>query len=161
MHLVWQEILTHALGFVILVWLLRRFAWQPLLGSLDARRGKIAGDLASVERAKQEIGRLQQEYQTRLAKIEDEARAKIQEAIRDGRQVAVEIQEQARREAQAVLDKTRESIALEIAQARVELRDRIAELAVEATEKLITERLDTAKDRAFILKTLDELERSR
>src|SRR3989338_5984587 len=99
MQVIWQEVLTHALGFVILVLVLKRFAWRPLLELLDARRQRIEQEFARIEQTKTQLETLQREYQTRLAQIEQEARAKIQEAVAEGKRVSLEIQEQARAQA--------------------------------------------------------------
>ncbi len=156
MHIIWQEVLTHALGFVILVWALKRLAWRPILRLLDERAQRVASEFKEIEQTKAQLGTLQQEYHTRLAHIEAEARQKIQEAVADGKRVSLEIQEQARAQAAQVLAQARENIQLEIAKAKVELRDRVAALALEATERLLAEKLDTAKDEALIMRFLDD-----
>ena len=80
MQIIWQEIVTHIVGFVVLLVLLRRFLWTPLLTALDARRTRIAQGLADVERAKADIERVKEEYSRRLTTIEDEARVKLRES---------------------------------------------------------------------------------
>ena len=161
MQLLWQEILTHIVGFVLLLVLLRRFLWAPLLGALDARRAGIAQGLADVERATADIERLKDEYSQRLTTIEDEARVKLREATLEGKRIATEIQEQAHTEARKIIEEMKGKLHLEIAQAKVELRNSIAALAVDATERLLKERLDADKDRALVTKFLGELESTR
>ena len=160
MQILWQEVLTHALGFVLLVWVLRRFAWRPVFQLLDERRDRVAKEFQQIEQTKAQLETLQREYQARLARIEAEARAKIQEAIAEGRRVSAEIQEQAREQAAKTLAQTRVSIQLEIDKAKLELRDRVAQLALAATEKLLAQKLDQAKDEVLVLQFLDEAERS-
>ena len=160
MQLIWQEMLTQALGFVVLVAVVRRFAWQPVLRLLDDRRQRIADEFARLEQTKGQLETLQRDYQTRLAQIEQEARAKIQEAVNEGKRVSTEIQEQARAQATQVLTQARENVQLEIAKAKVELRDRVAKLTLEATEKLLSQKMDAAKDEALVLRFLDEAEHS-
>ena len=91
-----QQILSQSVAFLLLLIVLRRFAWKPLLGVLDARRQKIEDDLRQAAQQRAEVARLQQELDQRLAAISDEARAKIQQAIIEGKRVAVEVQEDAR-----------------------------------------------------------------
>ena len=150
MQIVWQEMLTHIVGFVLLLWLLRRFLWTPVLGLLDARRHQIAQSLADVERAKADIERVKEEYGQRLTKIEDEARVKLREATLEGKRIATDIQEQAHAEARRIVEEMKAKLHLEIAQAKVTLRDQIAALAVDATERLLRERLDSGKDRELV-----------
>lgn len=158
MQILWQEILTHIVGFVLLLVLLRRFLWKPLLAALDARRTTIEQGLADVARAKQEIEHVKVDYSQRLARVEDEARVKLREATLEGKRIATEIQEQARGEARKIVEEMKAKLHLEIAQAKIELRDRIAELAVDATERLLKERLDASRDKELVTKFLGELE---
>ena len=158
MQIIWQELLTHVVGFLLLLWLLKRFLWKPLLMSLDARRQHIEQSLADVERAKREIERVQQEYAQRLQRVEDEARVKLREATLEGKRIATEIQEQSRAEARKLIEEMKAKLHVEVAQAKIELRDRIAELAVEATQHLLHEQLDAQKDRQLVTRFLTELE---
>ena len=53
-----QEILTQAFGFAVLLFILKRLAWKPILELLETRRNKIASGLDEIERAKQELANL-------------------------------------------------------------------------------------------------------
>lgn len=152
------QLLAHAIGFIILVALLKRFAWGPLLGVLDQRRRQIASGLDEVVRAKQEMAALKTQYEQELARIEESARQKLVEAVNQGRRVAAEIEEEARARAQLELLKTKETLALEVTKAKTVLRDQIVTLAVEATEKLLRSRMDETKDRALVEQFIAELD---
>ena len=152
-----QQILSQALSFLLLLWVLKRFAWKPLLGVLDARRARIEEDLRQAAATKDEMRRAQEELVQRLAKINEEAREKIQAAVQDGRRMASEIQEDARAQAQAILAKSNEAIALELAKAKVSLRDEIADMTVDAVERILRQRCDTDADRKLIASIIDEL----
>ena len=136
-----QQILSQALTFVLLVVVLKRVAWKPVLALLDARRAKIEGDLRDAERIKAEMTALQQDYAQRLATIDEEARAKIQQSIQDGRRIASEIQEEARAQAQGIIAKSSETIERELAQAKVGLRDELAELTATAVQRLLNKKI--------------------
>lgn len=152
------QLLSHAVGFVILVWVLRRFAWGPLLGVLDERRRRIAAGLDDVEQAKQEMAALKVRYEQELARIEEAARKKLLEVVNEGRRVAAEIEEEARAKAHTSLSNTKETLELEVAKAKIELRDQIVTLAMEATEKLLRRRLDEPHDRQLVEAFLTELD---
>jgi|SRR3989338_945179 len=152
------QLLVHATGFAVLVWLLKRFAWGPLLGVLDQRRRQIASGLDDIVRAKQEMGALKTQYEQELARIEESARQKLVEAVNQGRRIASEIEEEARARAQLELRKTKETLALEVTKAKTVLRDQIVTLAVEAAEKLLRGRLDETKDRALVEQFIAELD---
>ena len=155
----WQQILSQAISFLTLLWLLRRFAWRPLLGILDERRARIEEDLRQAAQRTADLERLQADYAKRLAKIEDEARTKIQQAILEGKRVASEIQEQARAQGSAVIAKSKETVELELAKARVTLRDQVAAMTMEAVERILRQKLDPKTDRQLVETVLDELDR--
>ena len=134
-----QEILTQAFGFLVLLFILKRLAWKPILELLETRRAKIASGLEEIEHSKQDLANLKVDYDKRLSLIEEEARAKLQEAIQEGKKMAREIQDSARNQAKELLLKTKEDIELEAAKARVTLRKEIVNLAFAATEKLVKE----------------------
>ena len=55
MNLEWQQILTHLLGFAIAVWLLKRYAWGPLLSIMEERRNKIVDEFKHIEDEKESV----------------------------------------------------------------------------------------------------------
>jgi F-type H+-transporting ATPase subunit b len=154
-----QQILSQAVSFVLLLWVLRRFAWRPLLTLLDQRRARIEEDLRQVAQAKAEAARLQEEYARRLTAIEEEARTKIQQAILEGKRIAIEIQEQARAQGQTLVTKAKETVELELAKAKVTLRDQVAAMTIEAVERVLRKKLDEHADLALVNSVVDELDR--
>jgi len=152
-----QQVLTQIVGFLLLLALLRRFAWGPLLGVLDERRQKIASDLASIDEGKAEIERMKQAYQAQLADVDSHARLRMQEAAAEGARQARDITDAARQEAQALLEKAGRDVQREVAQARIALRDEIATLAVAAAAQIIRQELDATRNRALVLRYIDEV----
>lgn len=161
MKLIWQEILTHILGFLVILVLLRIFAWKPILKLLDERKKRIASEFDNIEKAKQEMAKLREGYELKLKEIDLEARKRIQEAIAEGQKMAADLQVEAREEAKKVLDRAKENIELEVAKAKVELRDDIVNMAILATEKIINERLDDAKHKELIVEFIEGVEKIR
>ncbi len=156
MNLEIQQILTQAIGFLVLLFILKKIAWKPLLSLLDERREKISSEFQSIERTKSELSRLEQDYKARLAEIDAQARQKIQEAISEGQRIAVDVQEKAREEAKNILNKAKDNIDLEIAKARVELRNQVASLAIKAAEKVIKEELSEERHKRLVTEFIDE-----
>lgn len=153
-----HQVLSQAVSFLILLWLLKRFAWKPLLVLLDERQERIERDLSEAAQRKAEMERLQVEYAKHLERINDEARAKLQQAILEGKRIAAEIQEQARAQGQALVQKSKETIALELAKAKVTLRDELAAMAMGAVERLLRQKVDAKADRQLVDDVLKELE---
>lgn len=158
-----SQFITNILAFLLLLAILKKFAWGSLLKLIDERRAKIASEFEGIERAKQELAKIKQDYQEHLAKIEEEARGRIQQAVNEGRRVAAEIEEEARAHSRETLEKTKEAVALEVAKARVELKEQVVDLAIQATHKILQQNLDEETDRRMIeafIKEINTLEKS-
>jgi F-type H+-transporting ATPase subunit b len=152
------ELLTQVVGFLLAVWILKLFAWKPLLGMLEQRRARIKSDLDEAEQSKKQAADIMAEYQKQLKEIDQTARVKIQEAISEGNRVAAEIREQSRAEAKDIISKAREDLSRDVAKAKVELRNDMINMAVTATEKVIAEKLNDEKHRQLIGRFIDEVE---
>jgi F-type H+-transporting ATPase subunit b len=158
MHIDWGQIVTHIIGFLIAVWLLKRYAWQSILDFIDKRRETIAGTFAEIDQQKSLIAEQQTHYEMELENIEATRRAKIQEAARDASRLAAEIKEEARRETIQMRDKAKQDIDIELDKANAILRDRMIKSVFTVTEKVIRERLDKEKHNRLIDEFLAEVE---
>ena len=152
------QIVTTVLGFFLLVVFLKKFFWSAILRMLDERRSTIEGRFRQIEQTQATLAGLQETLNRRLTVIDEEARAKIQQAILEGKRIAGEIQEEARAHAQAVIAKSKETIEIELAKAKVSLRDDLADLTVEAATRLLGERCDADADRRLVRSIIDGLE---
>lgn len=161
MNLEIQQILTQALGFLILLFLLKKIAWKPLLTLLDERREKISSEFKNIERVKSDLSRLEEDYKTKLAEIDAQARLRIQEAISEGQRISMEIQEKAREEAQKTVEKAKANIEMEVAKARVDLRNQVAGMAIRAAEKILKEELNEERQKRLVTDFIEEAERVR
>ena len=152
------ELITQIIGFILAVWILKKFAWKPLMGMLDQRREKIKTDLDSAEKTREDANATLADYQLKLKEIDAEARTKIQEAISEGNRIAADIREEARTEAKDIISKARDELSRDIAKAKVELRNDMVNMAIAATERIIAEKLDDEKHRSMLSQFLDEVE---
>jgi F-type H+-transporting ATPase subunit b len=153
------QIVTHIIGFVIAVLILKKFAWKPLLSMLEERRSKIKSEFDSVEKERKKTEELYSEYQTKLKEIDSLARTKIQEACREGQGMANEIKENARSEAKQIVARTREEIQRDLEKAKVQLRDDVVSMTLQLAEKIIQEKLDRKKDGELIAQLVDDMKR--
>jgi len=144
-NLIPAEIIVQLLAFMIVFFTLRKLAWKPILDSLEARRAKIRHEFESIEAARREIETLKADYAARLAKIEEEARSKVQDAVEEGRKISRDIQEKARAEAQDVFEKMQQNLDLEIAKAKLVLKKSVVELSLQVAEKVLDEHLTDTK----------------
>ncbi|MFH1208664.1 MAG: F0F1 ATP synthase subunit B [Candidatus Omnitrophota bacterium] len=153
------EVLVQLVAFLIVFFMLKKFAWKPLLAIIRARRERFESEWGGIEKTKREVALLQKDYLAHLQKIEEEARAKMQEAVQEGRRLAREIQEKARLESQTSFEKAKANIELEVQKARLTLRQEIVDLSIRVAEKILTEKMDAAHQEKKALEILGELEK--
>ena len=156
----WQQLLTHALGFLIFFWVLKKYAWGPLLNLLDERRSKIVDQFEQIELEKENAAKLNAEYEAKLRDIDNERRAEIVKAVDEGKKVASEMKSAAQQEAKEIAEKNKKDLEREVAKAKVQLRDEMVAMTMSAAEKVIHERLDDAKHRELIDKFIANLEKA-
>jgi len=143
--------------FFVLLGVLYKFAWKPILTLLDQREESIRKSLDDVDRIKGEMEKLDATCVKRLK----EAEAKGQEMIEDARKAAGEaahiIEHQAREEARIQLENALRDIKEETQKARMILREESADLAIELAGKLVEENLDADKNRRLINRIIKKI----
>lgn len=158
MGLEWQQIVTQILGFLIALWLLRRFAWKGLLEFMEKRRRAIASSFEEIENKRNEVEAQKSKYEQELENIEAARRTRIQEAALEAGKLAAAIKEEARRETVALREKAQQDIALELDKANALLRDKMVDAVIASTEKVINQELDRDKHKKLIGDFLDEFQ---
>lgn len=153
------QLITHIIGFVIALWILKKFAWQPLLGLLDERRERIKNSFDEIDAKNAEAESLNQQYQAKLRDIDAEARKRLNEAVQEGEKIAAKIKDDARNDAKDVMARTKSEIEQDFAKARIQLKEDVVNLTINATEKIIRERLDTQKHRELIGRFIEDVEK--
>lgn len=159
LHIELPQLFTHIVGFLILLWVLKRFAWKPLLGLLDERTERIKSSFDEIDAKKAAAETLHQQYEAKLREIDAEARKRLTEAVQEGEKIAAKIKEDARSEAKEVMTRTKSELAQDYAKARIQLKEDVVDLTINAAEKIIRERLDTAKHREMIGRFIDDVEK--
>lgn len=137
-------------AFLILFFLLYRFAFPAIIGMLDARAARIRESLEKAEQTRIEAERLLEEYKQQLA----EARGEAAKVIEQGRKVAEAMKEEiiakANEEAAQIIAKAREAMEAERRAAVAELQGEVAQLTVAVAGKLIGQQL-SAEDHARLI----------
>ena len=136
--------------FLVVLFVLKKFAWPQLLAALDEREKRISDAIAAAEQARQEAEEVLREHRQKLAAADEEARQVVAEAREAGANVRQTIVSQAREEAERMLDQARTSIESEKRAAIAELRRETANLAVQAAGALIDANLDDEKNRGLV-----------
>lgn len=136
--------------FLLLLMVLYKFAWKPILAALDAREESLRRSIDEADRIKEELKKIEE---TRL-KVLSEADQKAKEIIAQSRKAAIEaantIQKKAKEEAQILLENSRREMKEELKKAQADLRQESAQIAVGLAAKLIEENLTDEKNKKII-----------
>ena len=137
MDLEFKQILTQIAGFIILLWLLKKFAWGHILNMLDERRNKIASEFQAIEESKKDLSILKIEYESKLSEIETYTQTRLREGIKEGERIAKEIIDKAREEAIKLLKEKEQEIRKEREKALRDLESRIIDISVTIASRVI------------------------
>ena len=135
--------------FVVVLLVLKRTVWKPLLGALDEREARIRDALEGAESVRQQAQSTLEEHQKLLAGAEAESRQIIADAREAAEKVRQGIVEDARSEAQLTVEQARRTIESETTAAVSELRREVADLAVQAAGAIIDAHIDAASNRTL------------
>lgn len=160
MEIHYQLLITHSVGFLITLWILKKFAWGPILGLIDERRDKIAGEFENIENEKLKAADLTAEYESKLKGIDEERRTQLVDAVNEGKKIAEEIKSAAHEETKKASAKASEELGREVAKAKVQLKEDIISLTIAAAEKIIRERLDDAKHHEMIGAFIEDMKKA-
>ena len=151
-------VVTQIAGFLILLWALNKWALGPLLGVLEARRAKIAGEFAAAERAQALAQEEKSRYEQELRGIEARARQRLTEAVAEGQKVGAQIRQQAQAEAAVRLERAQDDIARENEKAKELIKEQVIDLALRSAEKILRQKLDEPAQRRLAGEFIDEVE---
>ena len=148
------------LTFALLIALLARFAWKPLLGALETREKSIQESIDKAQNDQETAEELLREHQGLLDQARRERAEAVSEGQRDAEKLKAEILDEARKQREQLLAQTQAQVDAGMRQARGELRSVAVDLAIQAAEKLLTSNLDDATQRRLVEEYLADLEKS-
>jgi len=145
------------LSFLVLLIVLAKFAWNPILKMLGDREGQIRNALEQADRARTEASEMMKQNEKNLARAEEE----YQKMIREGKALAEKIRDEivvkAKQQAEQELKHAAEEIQRNVDAAKLQLRSEIADLAIKATEKILEETLDENRQKKLTDSVINKL----
>ena len=142
---VWQTLL-----FVLLILLLKKYAWKPILNAVNEREEGIKNALDSAEKAKREMENLQADNQKLLKEARLEREAMLKEARDMKNKMIEDAKDQAKEEANKLIAQAQATIETEKKAAIAELKSQVANLSIDIAEKVVKEELSN-KDKQIKL----------
>ena len=144
--------------FLVVLFVLGKFAWKPILGALQKREDFIRDSLAAAKRDRDEAERRLKEYSDKIVAARSEATAIVDEGRRDAEVVKRQIEEESKAEAKANLERARREIQIATDSAVKELYSLTAKLATDVAAKIIRKELNPREHERLVKESIDELE---
>jgi F-type H+-transporting ATPase subunit b len=160
-----MELVTPAIGlifwttvvFLLLVILLRKVAWKPILNAVDERNNSIKESLLAAEKARNEMSELTSNNEKIIAKAKADRDVLLKEAREMKSQIISQAKDKASIEAEKLVNSAKEQISNEKMKALTELKNHVADLSIEMTEKiLLVELSDSEKQKKLVNDALKE-----
>lgn len=143
--------------FVLLLFLLKKIAWKPLLTALNTREQSIKDAIEGAERIKAEAQQMIAENKKAMADANAESMRVLNEAREAAGKVKDEIVSKANEQAKQILEQSKRDIQTEKESALTELRSEVADLAIKTAEKVIRENLDETKQKKIVNDFLNQI----
>ena len=144
--------------FLVLLTLLAKFAWRPLLKALEERQALIRKSLDDAQQARQELERLQHQSQQILAAARAEADSIVSQSRSDAERLRQELKQSARAEAATIVKNAERQIELQTHQALRQIRQEAVDLSVAIASKLLGRNLSKEDNDRLIQQTLDQFD---
>lgn len=148
--------LSQIVNFVILLLILQRFLYKPILNMLQQRQERIRESMEYADRVKREAERAQEDYEKKIEESRREAQAIIAQAMQQAERLREEILAKAQDEAREIKAKALEDVEYERKRVVAELRDQVADLAILAAGRVLGKALDEKTHRQVVADFLDE-----
>ena len=151
-------ILAQMLNFFILVWLLARFAYKPLLAKMTERKERIAKDLEAAEQARAETEKFKADYAAQIANARIEAQQIVEKAVQEAENTTREQLSTAREQIEQEKNRARQDIAIERDRAMNSLRNEVVSLSVAMAGKVVAKDMNSETNTKLIEDAIRQLD---
>ena len=143
--------------FLLLLIVLKKVAWAPIISGLETRESEIKEALNSAERAREDSEKATQNYEELVNKARNEAQKIVAESKTAGERVREEIKETAEKEAREIMDKAQTQIQFEKEKAVHEIKSVVVDFSIQAASKVIEKNMESEDNRRLINDTIEEI----
>jgi F-type H+-transporting ATPase subunit b len=145
-----NEIVWGGIAFVILFFVMAKFAFPPVKKGLDARADKIRQSLDDAEKTREEAEGILEQYKRQVADAKSEAAHIIEEARQAADKLRQDLKRQAEAEVTDIKRRAQDDIEAQVERAKAELQAQVAELSIQLAEKVVERSLDRDTNMALI-----------
>ena len=144
-------------NFLLLVYLLKKFAWNRIIGALESREQQIAQDKLQAQQAREAAEKIKSELDEKLAQIADEAAKEMAEAVKMGETQKEQLLAAAKEQSERLAEQAKAQIEAEKNKALSDVRGEIARVSVLAASKVIEQQLNEDAAKAVVDRVLAEV----
>lgn len=156
-----QQILLQALNFGLLLFVMAKFLYKPILKILDERASKISEGLKAAEDNLMAKSKLEELKQQELTQAQKKASEILEEATRQAKELQREIVAEAKREAQETIKKQEADLMSHLAVEERKLKGRVSELVLAATKTVLKDSLSASAQKEIVKKQMAKLKRTK
>lgn len=142
------------IAFIVVLVILKKFAWKPILTSLKDREENIANAIASAEKVKAEMAQLKNENETLLAKAREERAALLKDAKDTADKLVADAKDKAKTEYDRILTDAQAAIEQQKNKALTEVKNKVGTLVIEVAEKVLRKELANKAEQENYIKQL-------
>lgn len=150
-------LIAQAITFAILILVIVKFVWPPLLNAIETRQKEIADGLAAAQEGKQALQEADQNSKIALNKAKQEANAIIGQAEKRANEIVDEAKGTAKTEGDRIIESAKSEIEQEVNRAKEGLRAQVSTLAMAGAEKILRKEIDAKTHTAMLSKLAAEL----
>lgn len=152
----WHNVIWTLAIFVLIVIILGKFAWNPILGVLQQREDFIRDSIENAKKEREESQKLLEQYTQQINRAREEASAITDEGRRDGEEVRRRIESEARSEADAIVKRAKREIQIAHQDAVNDIYDQTAELASRMAGRVLEREVSAADHEQLVSSALEE-----
>jgi len=146
------------LSFAIVLYILRKFAWKPILGAIKDRENNIKRSLINAEKIEKEVSKLNETKERIISETNNEKEGIIERARKTQEEILKEAKEKALEESRKIVEEAKKTIDIERKKAEAQIKKEIAILSIDIAEKIMVEELsDKQKHKKLVLDNLEKM----
>jgi len=155
----WRVMVVNLAGFLVLLALLKKFAFGPINNILAERERAVDADIDEAERAKEMALADKRAMEEELAKLDERAAAIVADAEKEAEERRQELVARAREQSQQIVAEGERSVEIATRRAREQLRQETAEIAIEVSERALRQALNEQRQAALVDAFISDIER--
>ena len=153
----WKLLLAQIINFVVLLFVLHKFLYKPVIKILEDRERKIEISLKQADEIKKNLSKSEADREKVVSEARNEAGKIINDAKKTSEKIREELTNQAKVEAASILEQGKRQLAADKEAMFKELKADVADVVKAATEKILRQKLDAEADRKIIKETLQNI----